>query len=84
MRIGIKYCGGCNPTYNRTEYVKKIINKYPEISFEPIKEGEQYDIILIVNGCLKACSNHIILKCNNKFFLNNINDFARINLNNLI
>lgn len=24
MRIGIKYCGGCNPGYDRTDLIKKI------------------------------------------------------------
>ncbi len=81
MKIGIKYCGGCNPSYNRTEVVKKIINRHLEICFEPVKEGEQYDAVLIVNGCLSACSNHKLLNCNNKIILNSIKDFEKLDDN---
>ena len=78
MRIGIKYCGGCNPTNSRTESVRKLTEKYPEIDFEPIKEHVHYDAVLIINGCKCACASHQILNTNTKLFLNSIEDFDNL------
>lgn len=80
MKIGIKYCGGCNPRYNRGEEVNKIIEKYPEIDFEPAKEGAYYDCILIVSGCRSACAGHHTLNTGNKIFMSCSEDFRRDNL----
>ena len=61
MKIGIKYCGGCNSKYDRIEFVNKIINIYSEINFEPVMEQVYYDYILIINGCRCACAGHQML-----------------------
>ncbi len=54
-RIGLKYCGGCNPSYERVEYVQRIQaaagNRMEWVSIE---EGD-FDTLLIVNGCDKQC-----------------------------
>jgi 4-hydroxybutyrate CoA-transferase len=59
MKIGIKYCGGCNPTYDRIDVVlrlKKHISKGHNI--EMIKQGIVYDIVIILCGCSCACVSH--------------------------
>ncbi|MCB2295001.1 hypothetical protein LGK95_16070 [Clostridium algoriphilum] len=59
MKIGIKYCGGCNPTYDRTDVVSRLKEHLCEgDSVESIKPGIIYDIIVILNGCNKACGNN--------------------------
>lgn len=55
MRIGIKYCGGCNPFYDRKACVEKLEESMPGICFEPVKQGESYDKVLLVCGCQRAC-----------------------------
>lgn len=56
MNIGIKYCGGCNPKYNRSVFVAGLAAKYKgEIKIEPIKEDIIYDIVIIMNGCSSVC-----------------------------
>lgn len=50
MRIGIKYCGGCNPRYDRVAAVKELQQRYPEWKIEPAGEGGQ-EYILVVCGC---------------------------------
>ncbi len=75
MKVGIKYCGGCNPKYNRTEMVNKLINKYPEIDFEPVKEHVFYDAVLIINGCKRSCAGHQMLDTDKKIFLDSPEDF---------
>lgn len=29
MKIGIKYCGGCNPRYDRSHEVDKLKKRFP-------------------------------------------------------
>lgn len=83
MKIGIKYCGGCKTTYNRVEYVNKLINDFPENNFEPIKDNVNYDIILVVNGCKTACANHETLIAKKKILLNSPEDFENLRKGNI-
>jgi len=56
MNIGIKYCGGCNPTYDRKSVVsglKEHFNKGHTI--ETSKQGIVYDVVIILCGCSSAC-----------------------------
>ena len=55
MNIGVKFCGGCNPTYERGEAYKKYRAMYPEHQFETVNLQKKYDRILVICGCEKAC-----------------------------
>jgi 4-hydroxybutyrate CoA-transferase len=74
MNIGIKYCGGCNPTFNRIKLVEKIIEKYKKQNFEAVKKDVLYDLLLVVNGCLSSCSDVSSLKFKEKILLNSEDD----------
>lgn len=68
LNIGIKYCGGCNPRYNRGAFVAGLIVKYEKkVKIEPIKEEAVYDMIIIMNGCSSGCVNESVLKHKGKF-----------------
>lgn len=56
MRIGLKYCGGCNPNYERSDIVKRAKADYPDVIFEPHKAEAEYDVVLVICGCLEECS----------------------------
>jgi len=59
MKIGIKYCGGCNPTYDRAAVVTNLKKYIGEgHSIEAAKQGILYDIVVILCGCTSACVNH--------------------------
>ncbi|MBW9171041.1 hypothetical protein [Clostridium estertheticum] len=59
MKIGIKYCGGCNPTYERIDVVLRIKKKIgTSQNIETIKQGIFYDIVIILCGCSRACASH--------------------------
>jgi 4-hydroxybutyrate CoA-transferase len=59
MKIGIKYCGGCNPTYDRTAVVTKLNTHIGKgHSIETALSGSFYDIVIILCGCTSACANH--------------------------
>ena len=57
LRVAIKYCGGCNPEYDRiaiVDHIKKSLQDEIEIVRT---ESEDVDLILSVNGCSTACAD---------------------------
>lgn len=55
-KIGIKYCGGCNPTYDRVELVQQIKSRL-EARFLFIRHDQQdLDGLLLINGCHRSCA----------------------------
>ena len=70
MIIGIKYCGGCNPRYDRVAAVKVLQRRHPEWKIEPAGEGGQ-EYILVVCGCTGVCAGHTQLEATKlKFVIN--------------
>ena len=57
MKIGIKYCGGCQSTYNRKETVELIKNDNLDHEFITVNDKEEYDLIIVVSGCHIKCAN---------------------------
>ena len=51
MRIGVKYCGGCNPRYDRVALLERLQREQPEDTFEGAIPGVRYDQPLVVCGC---------------------------------
>lgn len=78
MRIGIKYCGGCNPRYSRLQLVDKLIKDFNAVSFEIAKESEFYDILLVICGCFSACANHNKYIGKQKIIVTEMNDINRL------
>jgi hypothetical protein len=56
IRAGLKYCGGCNPNYDRKE-IADIIGRQPGINLIPYNENEIFDIVVIICGCSSDCIN---------------------------
>lgn len=79
MFIGIKYCGGCNSTYDRKKFAEKIVLKFKEINFETVYDNNEYDVMLIICGCSRACANHKNLICKEKIIVASELDFNKIN-----
>ena len=55
MKCGVKFCGGCNPHYQRGDAFRKIQADLPEIEFEYAEEGIGYDHLLVIGGCTACC-----------------------------
>ncbi len=54
-RVALKYCGGCDCTYDRLEYVEKI-KKAAEGRIEWVKmDNGRFDTVLMIHGCPVAC-----------------------------
>lgn len=56
IRIGVKYCGGCNPTYDRVALVKTIKENLSGL-IEVAGADNGVDLVLAVHGCVTACAD---------------------------
>jgi hypothetical protein len=58
MKIGIKYCGGCNSRYDRSREIQRLIQRFPQHTFVYATHGETCcDVWIIVCGCVTACAS---------------------------
>ncbi|MBU3914358.1 hypothetical protein KKA14_02400 [bacterium] len=75
IRIGIKYCGGCKPNYDRVASVesleKSLSDKIQLVSYQE----PDVDTIFVVTGCDTACVNMDQFKEKSYRLLSNENDF---------
>ncbi len=85
MIIGIKYCGGCNPKYNRIDLVKNLMNEYNDAIFETARDNVFYDLVIVICGCSSSCVNHEKLIGKRKKIITDEKDFNEIKdiINNL-
>ena len=56
MKRAVKYCGGCNPRFDRSSVVHAIEDNIGERLFSPA-ENETYDEIYVVHGCTARCAD---------------------------
>ena len=57
MKIAIKYCGGCNPDFDRVALVKHIEERLNgKVEFVS-PEDDGIDLVLAVEGCRTACAD---------------------------
>ena len=56
--LAVKYCGGCNPSIDRTELVGKLAvllaDRNADWKLVTLKDNA-YDAIILVNGCPVGC-----------------------------
>ena len=57
MRVGLKYCGGCNPEYDRVALVRHIEESLQGRVEFVTPESEGVGLILAVEGCSTACAD---------------------------
>ena len=55
-RIGVRYCGGCNPRYDRVAVVNKLASLLPQAELVPAQPGEGYAGAVLVCGCPSRCA----------------------------
>ena len=56
MKIGVKYCGGCNSSYDRTAAVDTIRARMSGHELVPYTEDGAFDAVLVVCGCSSRCA----------------------------
>ena len=55
IKVGIKYCGGCNPTYDRVAAVKEMEERLRSRAELISWHDESADAVVIVAGCAASC-----------------------------
>jgi hypothetical protein len=59
MTVLIKYCGGCNPWYDRLAFVERLRREFPGAALlYPGHERTEADILLVVCGCPAKCASY--------------------------
>ena len=58
IKVGVRFCGGCNPRYDRGETYRILQESLPGICFEYLVPGRCYDGYLLICGCLSQCAGH--------------------------
>lgn len=55
LNCTVKFCGGCNPHYDRGAAYKTIVNSVSDFaSFSLPQDGVKYDVLLIIRGCTQC------------------------------
>ena len=55
VKVGLRYCGGCNPRYDRVALVKQLQQSLPGIRFELADADAPHAAALLVCGCSAQC-----------------------------
>ena len=55
VKMGLRYCGGCNPRYDRVALVKQLQQSLPGIRFELADADADHAAVLLVCGCSAQC-----------------------------
>lgn len=61
MRRAVKYCGGCNPRFDRVELVLRLEAALGQ-SLQPARLGEPYDELYVICGCSARCADTSALR----------------------
>ena len=51
----IRYCGGCNPEYDRTRLAADLKRELKGICRFVQGDGPDVDAVLVIHGCMTAC-----------------------------
>lgn len=55
-KVAVKFCGGCNPDFDRVHYLDLIRSGANDAIYWVQVEGESsFDFVLFVNGCPVCC-----------------------------
>ncbi len=55
MIVAVKYCGGCNPRYERSEIVKRLKADFPGVCI--VSSQASADVAAVICGCSAACAS---------------------------
>lgn len=59
MLCGVKFCGGCNPRFQRGKTLEDLKKHFHgRITFEYANEDTVYDVLLVIGGCTNCCASY--------------------------
>lgn len=86
VKIGVKFCGGCQSKYDRGNLYKKIKEDFKNICYDYVSEDEVYDYLLVISGCHIKCAGIKNYKYKKIINIDNYNykDFHEVITNELV
>ena len=57
MTVAIKYCGGCNPRFDRAAAAKRLAADFPGLTVEHARSGTAADLLVVLCGCPARCAD---------------------------
>jgi hypothetical protein len=75
LRIGIKYCGGCNPSYERVEIVHRIQSRFNNRLQFIRHDQPDIDGMILMSGCQRACAEQDLNRTVLHYSVSGENDF---------
>ena len=59
MKVRVKYCGGCNPRFDRKEVMERLKASFPKAEFVESGDDEgPFDRVVVLCGCSASCASH--------------------------
>lgn len=55
IKVAVKFCGGCDPAFERVEYLEKIKAAAKNHIQWVLCTDSDYEAILLISGCQTAC-----------------------------
>lgn len=56
MKVGVKFCGNCNPYIDTPAVLQELAAKAPDLEFVHWEQPD-YEVLLILNACPVGCSS---------------------------
>jgi hypothetical protein len=56
LKIGVKYCGGCNPSYERVEMIERIQFRFNDRFLFLRHDEPDIEVTVLMSGCHRACA----------------------------
>jgi hypothetical protein len=56
MKVGVKFCGNCNPQVDMPELFKRSIAQGLEVTFVRWDNDKEYDVLLVLSSCPVDCA----------------------------
>lgn len=77
VTVGVRYCGGCNPRFDRVAGVEALGRACPRAVFRTAEPDTLYDVLLVVGGCAACCADQTGLTGRARVMLRAAGDFGR-------
>jgi len=56
-RVGVRYCGGCNPGYERVETIERVQFRLNDRFLFLRHDDPDIDALVLMSGCPRACAS---------------------------
>jgi len=57
LKIGVKYCGGCNPGYERVEMIERVQFRFNDQFLFLRHDDPDIEGLILMSGCHRTCAS---------------------------